>query len=62
MTHPATDTVQAQETPERVLARKRLSALMQEVHAIYEYLGEKPKVVGMCSSCGKMRLVNKSAA
>lgn len=61
MTHPpATDT--QQETPERIAARKRIAGLMQMIHAEYEYLGEKPKVVGVCASCGKMRLVNKQAA
>ena len=51
-----------QDTPERILARKRLASLMQEVHALYEYLGEKPKVVGLCGGCQKMRLVDKRAA
>lgn len=58
-THPATDT--QQETPERIRSRRRIAALMQEIHAEYEFLGEKPKVVGVCSSCQKLRLVNKAA-
>lgn len=61
MTHPTT-TDTKQETPDRVLARKEIAAHMQSIHALYEYLGEKPKVVGLCSSCQKMRLVNKQAA
>lgn len=60
MNPQATDTVQ--ETPERIAARKRIAAYMQLIHSEYEFLGERPKVVGTCSSCGKMRLVNKSAA
>lgn len=61
MNATATTPQTSQDTPERVLARKQIAAHMQSIHALYEFLGEKPKVVGMCASCGKMRLVNKAA-
>lgn len=51
-----------QDTPERIAARKRIAAFTQLIHAEYEFLGEKPKVVGLCGGCQKMRLVDKRAA
>lgn len=47
----ATDT--KQETPERVLARERRRALMQELVALDNYLGLEPKVVALCPDCKK---------
>jgi hypothetical protein len=61
MTNPTPATTQ-QDTPERIAARKRIAAYMQLIHSEYEFLGEKPKVVGLCGGCQKMRLVDKRAA